>query len=213
MSKYNVGDVVKLRDDLECDKDYGHVICFVSSMNHLKRKPVVIEVCEKESCGEWYRVEDAYWNITDEMIEGLWEECKEKQDKLKLIDVLNMIAKGELKEGAIMKLGVLEYTYKTGDFVRKNSHAESVYIFDEIGTEDLNTAVELIEPHCEHEWEVETIPTKIEELGFNKILTIEGNVISIINKLNELINKVNVQTEVILAHRKDIDEIKEQLDY
>ena len=35
----------------------------------------------------------------------------------------------------------------------------------------------------------------------------------IISKLNEVINKVNAQTVVVLAHQKDIEEIKNDLDY
>lgn len=33
------------------------------------------------------------------------------------------------------------------------------------------------------------------------------------NKINEIINKVNAQTVVVLAHQKDIEEIKNDLDY
>ena len=166
-----------------------------------------------------------------------FEETKqEKQDKLKLIDVLNMIANGELKEGTKVKYLKNIYIYKKyegknyaslyreeADSPEKDLFYDERYIFI---TVILNDEVELIEPSCEHEWldwethrmgegiikrfrrcekcgleEVteernvgadKTIePTKIEELEFNKLLTIEGNVISIINKLNEVIRKIN----------------------
>ena len=240
MSKYNVGDVVKLRDNLEAGK-YGKD-SFVKEMGIMKNNPIkIIDVNESDYLTNYG------WYITDEMIEGLWEECK---PKLKLIDVLNMIAKGELKEGTKVKHNQKEYEFKVlgeedeKDLVDEDNNT----LFDCYYITILSNEVELIEPPCEHEWldwethrmgegrirryrrcnkcglEEETDkcipdegktsePTKIEELGFNKLLTIEGNVISIINKLNEVINKVNAQTEVILAHRKDIDEIKEQLDY
>ena len=306
MSKYNVGDVVKLRDDLEVGKVYGR-INFATKMEKLKNKPV--EILYREFQGDY--IVQKGWIINDEMIEGLWEEkqvtmkykigdrfrykdgyntyriiscdeeagkyitveekqvcsrvfdvceeknmfleeCKEKQDKLKLIDVLNMIAKRELKEGTKVRYEDVEYTYKKFDAEDDESEDlisdSNCSIFEDYFLTILEDEVELIEPPCEHEWkDIETHrmgegiirrfrrcnkcgleevtekcdveadktiePTKIEELGFNKLLTTEGNVMSIINKLNEVINKVNAQTEVILAQRKDIYEIKEQLDY
>ena len=62
------------------------------------------------------------------------------------------------------------------------------------------------------------VATKIEELwymGRNEFVN-DDNVPDydkVCNKLNEVINKVNAQTEVLLAQEKEIKEIKEQLNY
>ena len=153
MSKYNVGDVVKLRDDLEDGEYYGEV-AYNKSMDDMRNKP--IKICEKCMEDKSYLVEDDVyeWYLTDEMIEGLWEECK---PKLKLIDVLNMIAKGELKEGT--KVGLRNNVYT---FERHYWNDASLSLFRSNGKQSvfedfclshiLNDEVELIEPPCEHEW-------------------------------------------------------------
>ena len=113
MNKYNVGDVVKLRDDLEVGEEYGAVegygaVVFLYSMETLKNKALRIDSIDTED-DECVVYEIDGWWISEEMIEGLWGKDKEKQDKLKLIDVLNMIAKGELKEGT--KVKIRDYVY------------------------------------------------------------------------------------------------------
>lgn len=59
-------------------------------------------------------------------------------------------------------------------------------------------------------WEETTDNTKIEELEYDVGCE---EVRKIMDKLNEVINKVNAQTTVVLAHQKDIEEIKNDLDY
>ena len=174
MSKYNVGDVVKLRDDLEDGEYYGEV-AYNKSMDDMRNKP--IKICEKCMEDKSYLVEDDVyeWYLTDEMIEGLWEECNNEKNvtatvfenmnnndnflkqPLKLIDVLNMIAKGELKEGTKVIWDVYEYTYKKGDcydeyLERKVDKFNYVNVIDDMTLMNLNAEVELIEPPCEHEW-------------------------------------------------------------
>lgn len=188
--KYKVGDIVKLRDDLDIGEEYGAVV-FLYSMETLKNKALRIDSIDTEDDESAVYEIDGWW-ISAEMIEGLWEECKEKQDKLKLIDVLNMIAKDELKEGTKVKKGNTVYMYDKRDCFFYDEE-DNFICLDPMKC--LNDEVELIKPPCEDEHIVgadKTIePTKIEELGFNKLLTTEGNVISIINKLNEVIRKIN----------------------
>lgn len=144
---------------------------------------------------------------------------------MKLIDILNMISKGELKEGTKVKYKNIEWEYKTfgnkgeKDLVDRGNFT----LFEQFYMDALSEEVELIEPPCEHGCIADvgksiepTDNTKIEELNIdfgNEIITCNHFQILATNKLNEVINKVNAQTEVILAHRKDIDEIKERLDY
>lgn len=155
MNKYNVGDVVKLRDDLENRKFYGGII-YNDEMDIMRNKPVEINEVYNRVCYKVYEGCHRSWVLSDEMIEGLWEECKEKQDKLKLIDVLNMIAKGELKEGTKVRYEDVEYTYKKFDSQDNDStdliSDSSCSIFEDYFLTSLQDEVELIEPSCEHEW-------------------------------------------------------------
>lgn len=71
---------------------------------------------------------------------------------MKLIDILNKIANGELKEGTkvIWKVkecwGDIEYTYKDGDLEREVC-GETIYVYDEMFSRHLKDEVELIEPN------------------------------------------------------------------
>lgn len=190
--KYKVGDIVKLRDDLEAGEYYGG-IQFMEGMNYLKNKAIDIEECFEELTGDWYKVVGK-WGITEKMIEGLWEECKSseqvsksdeqieeynehtldawryatesmlesKTTKLKLIDVLNKIANGELKEGTKVKVidGGEEFTYERCITDIENHelvNKEGECIFENYHIDIILDEVELIEPQepteCEHEWE------------------------------------------------------------
>lgn len=181
--KYKVGDIVKLRDDLEHHKFYGGT-AYDKGMNIMRNEPVEIN----HIFGENYRVFDKFkerWLLTDEMIEGLWEECKSSEQvskpegKLKLIDILNKIANGELKEGTKMKLHtglfknennkIIELVYDSNNLYTK----EDRIIFDIMNLNILEDEVELIEPQepteCEHEWEeYETYNSKTREIRHYK---------------------------------------------
>ena len=72
MSKYKVGDKVKVREDLVVGKMYGRQIT-VDSMVELKGGEVTIKsVCN----GEEYRIEELGYTWTNEMFEGLVDEPK-----------------------------------------------------------------------------------------------------------------------------------------
>ena len=149
MNKYNVGDVVKLRDDLEVGEKYG-AEKLNEAMNEVIGKKAEIKDCYNDRY--YAKFASRYggcWLITEEMIEGLWEECKEKQDKLKLIDVLNMIAKGELKEGTKVRYKGAEFIYEDNELYDDDGDNICCYMCDRF---DLTIEVELIEPPCEHEW-------------------------------------------------------------
>lgn len=135
MRIYKVGDVVKLRDDLEINKKYGG-ITFTNYKNEFKNESMkVIEISEGD---DTYRIIDEYNNavwISEEMIEGLWEECK---PKLKLIDILNEIAN--------------KVKYLRDTLVRGEDH----HLLEDIYLNEIREECELIEPQepteCEHEW-------------------------------------------------------------
>ena len=70
---------------------------------------------------------------------------------MRLIDVLDMIADGELEEGTKVKWDVYEYTYKKGDcydeyLERKVDKFNYVDIIDDMALRHLNAEVELIVP-------------------------------------------------------------------
>lgn len=165
MSKYKVGDVVKLRDDLEVGEKYGEKE-LNEAMNVAIGKKAEIKACYN---GEYYaKFASRYggcWFIADEMIEGLWEECKsseqvsKSEDKLKLIDVLNMIANGELKQNTQIIWNDTEYILRDGIFLRYIDFPNArIFLLEDMAekyrkdSEWLNDEVELIEPPCEHEW-------------------------------------------------------------
>ena len=170
-------------------------------MDIMKNEPIEI----KKVYGNTYRVFDKYndgWLLTDEMIEGLWEENK---PEYKLIDILNKIANGELKEGTKVKrkdvegLGDLEYTYINGDLEREGC-CETIYIYEEMFSRHLNEEVELIEPNdfADVGKIAETTDnTKIEELKYDETdlecLGIHSATmfLSIQDKLNEVIRYIN----------------------
>lgn len=220
MSKYKVGDVVKLRDDLEVEEEYGDV-AFLSAMKTLQHKALRIDNIDVDRDGrKAYCIKG--WYISDEMIEGLWEECKEKQDKLKLIDVFNMVAKGELKEGTKVKYEDIELNFKNGDLEDEDGYSIACIMNN---LKDLLSEVELIEPPCEHEWskysvgrlgrtenyrrckkcgiheeDIEPIDnTKIEELDKEEMLclTLQCAIAVLTDKLNEVIRMVNAITNLL----------------
>lgn len=215
--KYKIGDVVRLRSDLVDGKKYGCNV-FVSEMEGYKGKPLEIVDTYKIGYEVEYEVEvdDEVrgYNITDEMIAGYWDMFAHEENvgttifnslnnndnfpkKLKLIDVLNKIANGELKEGT-------KFSYQNREGVYEDNE-DCIYF----RLKDLNEKCELIEP------QEPTDNTKIEELDENKYILkgMADVVVDTFYKLNEVIKKVNTQTTVLLAQEKDIEDIKEQLDY
>lgn len=133
---------------------------------------------------------------------------------MRLIDILNKIANGELKEGTKLKVrdNTYEFTkqYRTDivdivpDLVREDYEGERISIFEDFYlTSLLNDELELIEP------EEPTDNTKIEELkqfdmDFGEIdfasheeyarcsiQVLAREMIKQIDKLNEVIRKIN----------------------
>lgn len=161
--KYKVGDVIKLRDDLEI---YKYDVWL-----RIKGKPLTIT---ETNCGKVYHQgkfisegitikseEGLHYFADDEMIEGLWEECKsteqvsKSEGKCKLIDILNKIANGELKEGTKVKFRGREYEYKSidDDDSKDLFDSDDNTILDSYFITVVSDEVEIIEPPCEHEWE------------------------------------------------------------
>ena len=199
--KYKVGDVVKLRDDLEI---YKYDVWL-----RIKGKPLTIT---ETNCGEVYHQgkfisdgitikseEGLHYFVDGEMIEGLWEETK---PKLKLIDILNKIANGELKEGTKVVWKGKEYILLDGIFARyiEFPNARS-FLIEDMGelyrrdTEWLNDEVELIEP--DHSPDIgkmaePTDNTKIEELEYDVDCE---EVRKVMDKLNEVIRHINKGAE------------------
>lgn len=72
MSKYKVGDKVKVREDLVVGKTYGRHIT-INSMVELKGREVTIKSVHN---GEEYRIKELGYTWTNEMFEGLVDEPK-----------------------------------------------------------------------------------------------------------------------------------------
>lgn len=116
---------------------------------------------------------------------------------MRLIDILNKIANGELKEGARVIWDFKEYTYD-GEYElwRIGSGGYHCDILEEADLCNLNEKVELIEPNyfadngkmAEH-----TDNTKIEELDKEEMLclTLQCAIAVLTDKLNEVIRKLN----------------------
>ena len=139
---------------------------------------------------------------------GLCESCRKVEEqekkldnKYKLIDILNKIANGELKEGTKVKWDIFEYTYKKGDcyeeyLERKVDNFDYVDILDDMYLRNLNAEVELIEPNDfadDGKMAETTDNTKIEELDKEEMLclTLQCAIAVLTDKLNEVICKLN----------------------
>lgn len=136
---------------------------------------------------------------------------------MKLIDILNMISKGELKEGTKVIYKDTKFEYERLELEDDEGYSIMYCVNDIL---DLSDECELIEP--DHFADGGKMAEKIEELdvkglsdifisndAFNKMVAFSTT----LHKLNEVINKVNAQTKVLLAQDKEIKEINEQLDY
>lgn len=129
---------------------------------------------------------------------------------MKLIDILNMISKGELKEGTKLIYDNDIYTYDGDELRRMNG----ICLCEDTYLSNLNDECELLEPdHFADGGKMATY--KIEELDKEEImhLTLPSAIAVITDVLNKAINKVNVHSTVLLAQGKQIKDINEQLDY
>ena len=111
---------------------------------------------------------------------------------MKLIDILNKIANGELKKGAKIKVSIMDdvYTYNWAcDLVDEKGKQ----LFDNYTLYALHQEVELIEPNDSPdvgEMAEPTDNTKIEELD-----AYELDLLKIFYKLNEVIRYINKGAE------------------
>ena len=190
--KYKVGDIVKLRDDLENFRNYGEVNA--GMINQIKENPFeIVEIVNRKYKNE------TDWVANDKMIEGLWEECKSSEQvskpegKLKLIDVLNKIANGELKEGTKVICNNSTFEYRK---LHKDSGRNTLDLYSKNNTTLINATyltpvlsfeVELIEP----QEPTDNTTEKIEELKYVTECTMMENIFFVIDKLNEVIRKLN----------------------
>ena len=99
MSKYKVGDKVKIREDLIVGKRYGSEI-FVDDMAEFKGKEVTIKSVYNYS--EEYRIEELGFTWTDKMIEGL---AKEVKPNFKLEDEVELISVDDYNKIFGLKIG------------------------------------------------------------------------------------------------------------
>lgn len=200
--RYKAGDKVKIRKDLEVDEYYGNMF-LPYKMAIFKGEIVTIE----EVFNGFYHIEEESekYGWTDEMIEGLWEECKSSEQvsksegKYKLIDILNKIANGELKEDyrTEIKMNGLYYRLfacQTADelltdlFIHLNDEVELIEPdhFTDVGkmAKHLREDTKIIEP---------TDNTKIEELVEDNYQgePIQKIIADMFDKLNEVIREFN----------------------
>lgn len=83
--------------------------------------------------------------------------------RMKLIDAVNMIAKGELERGTVIEWGEFTYTYINIGFVRENDNAGFVSIWCDINEENLNDEVEIIGKDTNVAAKIEEIEQKLNE--------------------------------------------------
>lgn len=114
---------------------------------------------------------------------------------MKLIDILVMISKGELKEGEKVEWDGVEYTY-----YKRNGHDEiyseeyGAYLWNDMYWGDLNEEAKLIEP--DHFADDGKMAEKIKELDISEMeienfYDVEFIFTDIACKLNEVIRRIN----------------------
>lgn len=82
--EYGVGDKVVIRKDLLDFNFYGEVI-WLKGMDYMKEKDYVVIKRVDINCNYWI---DDSWCISDEMIEGLYEEDEEKYSDPTLVEII-----------------------------------------------------------------------------------------------------------------------------
>jgi hypothetical protein len=117
-------------------------------------------------------------------------EMPKEPPKYRLIDILNKIANGELKEGTKVELGNKTYAW---DSIECCLYNENEYFMCLDPMKCLNDEVELIEPNHSPdvgEMAEPTDNTKIEELELCNTY-LQDAIIQLTDKLNEVISKLN----------------------
>lgn len=116
---------------------------------------------------------------------------------MKLIDVLDMIAKGKLERGTVIEWGEFTYTYINIGFVRENDNAGFVSIWCDINEENLNDEVEIIGKDTNAATKIEEIDTEFLRYTFEygcKFRPVKA-ITSLGDKLNEVIRELNRRSE------------------
>jgi hypothetical protein len=198
--KYKVGDVVKLSTgDKGIVKDVKLEKVYYPSPIYGKDevKEEYKYKCEIEN--------DDTYNLYEKEIIGLWEGYKSSEQvsksegksegKYKLIDILNKIANGELKEGT--KVIYDEETYILND-ENELERELGFTLLDDIYMNNLSDEVELIEPdHLPNVGKMAEPIDNIEELDadYYEDQPKDYTIRAIINKLNEVIRYINKGAE------------------
>ena len=200
--KYKIGDIVKLRDDLQGGSYYDDLY-FAPEMKDMMGYPIKIT----RISNNLYETENKTgltWNINDAMIEGLfptsYQQVKKDDEqtvsedeqateqvtgKLRLIDVLNLISNRELKDNTKVIFEGIELTYKNGDLEDEDGYSITCIMNN---ASDLLTEVELIlseEPIKSNE--------KLARLDLGWLLYQSTPIVlsEIAKKINEIVDYIN----------------------
>lgn len=107
---FEVGDKVRVRDDLVVGKVYDNE-SFVENMEKFKGQ--ICTISEKFTCGIYFLEEDEeHWAFSDEMLEKVENESKEKE--IKIVKCLHVNYQLKTTNGA--------YYFKTNDNVEKGDY-------------------------------------------------------------------------------------------
>ena len=123
------------------------------------------------------------------------------RDNMKLIDVLNIISKGELEEGTIVIVGGRRYKYECTTSGGNHDLLDSVgdTIFDNAYlTEVINVETEITPP--DHNDEAESTPTQMSETPKIDLLDKDStcwNDLYVEQKLDVLFNQINLVTKAV----------------
>lgn len=112
---------------------------------------------------------------------------------MRLIDILNLIAKGELKEETQMRIGCVNFFYRNG--ILENGKGYPLFTSGYLSKSTLLQDVEITDHIGEPDKKVE----KIEEIRmdiFNcEALDCENEILRLADKLNEVIRELNRRSE------------------
>ena len=143
MSKYNVGDKVKVREDLVMRERYGSEI-FVDDMAEFKGKEVTIK--SVYDCNEEYRIKEMGFTWTNDMFEGLV--AKEVKSGFKVGDKVELASADYLDRENNLRVGDI------GVVVVDNSKYGYCRILFPTTTMDLiiyNDQIKLVQPQLVEE--------------------------------------------------------------
>ena len=189
--KYKVGDKVRLKEGLKYEEDYGDAN-YVKEMDKFQGKELMIIRVNRfsDSYDFSYDGVEASFLLTDEMLE---------EPKLRLIDVMNMIADDKFEENWKVKVlpDEVEYTFKKYDEDEIELYDKhDAGIFENNYLSILKNEVEIIKSQEEKEKE------NLEEIDELRVQIVDSDgdfdvecVQVIVNKINELIYRFN--SEVI----------------